>query len=438
MHIPTAIPNRPSAARATRRARLPLSLLLATVAADAVAGGAVLTWPGTSPCNTTLHACIAAAAAGDTVEIATDGPIDETIEIFGKSLTLRPAAGFEPVFEPTNGTDAIEAFGADAPVTVLIEGLTVREGTIGAYQAGTGAFDITIRGNRIESTGLDANRSAIYLRTFGASPTGPVRFEIADNDIALAFLFGDDISAIALDDLPGPTSGSIARNLVRGGGEMSTYAAMRVSNATGTLALDVLANAITASGYNGGIELVQDDAAGSVAARIINNLVVGTSDATGPQPGGVSLRANAGSAVALVANNTLAHNDTGFVAKASPGATLEGMLANNIVAFNAIRGVVIDGGIAAAFHNAHNLVWANASDAFEPGPGTLASDPLFVGAGDYHLRPATPARDAGDDQYVPDDIEHDLDGSARIIGPAVDIGAFERPDSLFADGFEAP
>ncbi|RYD16632.1 MAG: hypothetical protein EOP90_01265 [Lysobacteraceae bacterium] len=415
-----------------------MSLLLAAIAADAVAGGAVLTWPGAPPCNTTLHACIAAAVAGDTVEIATDGPIDETIEIFGKSLTLRAAEGFEPVFEPTNGTDAIEAFGADAQVTILIDGLTVRGGTIGAYQAGTGAFDIAIRGNRIESTGLDANRSAIYLRTFGASPTGPVQFEVTDNDIALGFLSGDDICAIALDDLPGPSSGSIARNRVRDGGEMSTYPAMRIHNATGTLALDVVANAITASGYNGGIELVQDDVAGSVATRILNNLVVGGSDVMGPQPGAVSLRATAGGVLALVANNTLAHNDTGFIAKASPGATLEGALANNIVAFNAIRGIVIDSGIAAAFDNAHNLAWSNAGDAFEPGPGTLASDPLFVGAGDYHLRPATPARDTGDDQYVPEDIEQDLDGSARIIGPAVDIGAFERPDSLFADGFEAP
>lgn len=438
MDIRPATSNPPRAARAARPAGRVATLLLATIAADALAGGAILTWPGTAPCNTTLQACIAAATAGDIVEIATDGPITEAVEIFGKSLTLRPAAGFEPVFEPSPGTDAIEAFGADGQVSVLIEGLTVREGTIGAYQAGTGGFDITIRGNRIESTGLDANRSAIYLRSFGASPTGPVQFEITDNDIALGFLFGDDICAIALDDLPGPTSGTIARNRVRDGGEMSTYAAMRVSNASGTLALDLVANSIAASGYNGGIELVQEDATGSIATRIVNNLVVGGIDVMGPQPGAVSLRATAGSVIALVANNTLAHNDTGFIARALPGTSFEGVLANNIIAFNAIRGVVIDSAISATFDNAHNLVWANASDAFEPGPGTLASDPLFAGAGDYHLGPSTPARDAGDDLHVPADITGDLDGAPRIIGSAVDIGAYERPDSVFADGFDGP
>jgi hypothetical protein len=438
MDLRPATSNPSRAAHAARPACHVVSVLLATIAADALAGGAILAWPGAAPCDTTLQACISAAAAGDVVEIATDGPIAETVEIFGKSLTLRPAAGFEPVFQPSAGTDAIEAFGADAQVSVVIEGLTVREGTIGAYQGGTGAFDVSIRGNRIEATGLDANRSALYLRSFGASPTGPVQFEIADNDIALGFLSGDDISAIALDDLPGPTSGTIARNLVREGGEMSTYAAVRITNGGGALELDLISNAITASGYNGGFLVVQDDAGGSLQARIINNLVTGSGDMMGPQPGAVSLIATAGNSVVAVVNNTLAGNDTGFIASASPGASLQGVLANNIVAANAIRGVVIDPDIADGFANTHNLVFANAQDDFEPGPGTLTSDPLFVGAGDYHLRPATPARDAGEDFHVPVDITQDLDGGLRIIGAAVDIGAYERPDSVFADGFDGP
>lgn len=429
-------PVRRAKSPAARHGRgLPASVLLA-LAAQAHAGGAVLTWPGAAPCHATLQACISAAAAGDIVEVATDGPINEAIEIFGKSLTLRAASGFQPVIVPAPFTDAIDVFGGDATVTIVVEGMTLRDGSLTAYQGGSGAFDVSIRGNRIEAQDLDANREAIRVAPFGASPTGPVHFDISDNDIALGFLSGDDISAIDVEDLAGPTSGMIARNVVGTGGSMSTLGAITIHNAVDTLAIDVLANRIEAEGYNGGIAITQDGASGSLASRVINNLVTGTDYVMGVQPGAVSVLVTAGSVQLLVANNTLAGNDTGFFADAQPGASLGGVFANNIVVGNSRKGIVIDAQVAAGFGNEHNLVFGNASDDFVAGPGTLLLDPLFVGAGDYHLQPSTPARDAGNDLHVPADITNDLDGAQRIIGPAVDIGAYERPDSIFADGFE--
>src|SRR5262245_32447824 len=44
------------------------------------------------------------------------------------------------------------------------------------------------------------------------------------------------------------------------------------------------------------------------------------------------------------------------------------------------------------------------------------------GAGDYHLRPDSPARDAG---FMVPDVDEDLEGTSRPRGPASDIGAFE-------------
>lgn len=416
--------------------RQPGAAILLGIAVQSHAGSEVLTWPGSPGCQTTLQACIDAAAEGDVVEIATDDPIGDIIQIFGKSLTLRPAPGFQPVFEPTQFTNAINLFGADVPVSIVVEGMIVRGATIDAYQAGSGAFDVSISGNRIEAQDLDANRTAISVVPFGASPTGPVHFELVDNDIALGFLSGDDIAAIGIEDLAGATSGSITGTTVSVGGTMSTYAAIQVHNAVGTLEVDVLANRIDAEGYNGGIAITQDDASGVLAARVVNNLVVGTDYVMGVQPGAVSVLVTAGSGELLVANNTLADNDTGFFAKAASGASLDGVFANNIVAGNSREGVVIDARVEPTFGNDHNLVFGNADDDFVPGSGTLVVDPLFVGAGDYHLQRTTPARDAGNDTHVPVDITTDLDGAARIIGTAVDIGAYERPDSIFADGFE--
>lgn len=409
-----------------------LTLLTLPIAAAA----AIRTWPGASPCHTTLQACIAAATAGDIVEVASNGPIAEAIEIFGKSLTLRPAPGFTPVFRPTPFTDAIDVFGANQAVTITIEGMTVRDGTITAYQAGSGTFDVSIRNNVIEAAGLDANREAIRIAAFGAAPTGPVDFEILGNEVRLDFLQGDDIAAIAVDDLPGTTVGVIAGNAILDGGDWSTLAAIELRNAAGHATLDVLGNRIDAAGYNGGILLLQDGAAGSVEARIVNNLVAGTIAITGPQPAGISLRANAGSGDVLVLNNTLAGNDAGFIATAAAGATLTGVLANTLVAGNGDSGIVIDAGITTGFVNEYNLVFGNGSNTFVPGPGTVQADPLFAGAGDYRLQAGSPARDAGNDARVPADIVTDLAGGPRITGPDVDIGAYELSDLIFADGFE--
>ncbi len=61
------------------------------------------------------------------------------------------------------------------------------------------------------------------------------------------------------------------------------------------------------------------------------------------------------------------------------------------------------------------------------GDGFSSADPLFVNeeAGDIHLRPNSPARDAGDPSFVPAPDALDIDGNPRIVGDAVDLGADE-------------
>jgi hypothetical protein len=295
---------------------------------------------------------------------------------------------------------------------------------------------VTIRGNLIEAEGLDSNRTAIRVTTFGSTPTGPVNFAIIDNDVRLGFLQGDDIAAVGVEDLPGATIGVIEGNAIDNGGTWSTLSAIHVRNGVGNANMQVRHNRITATGYNGGIMLVQDDPAGTLDARVFDNLVTGTVGVTGPQPGAISLLATAGTLHADVLSNTLADNDTGFVASAAAGASVDGVLANTVVADNVTHGVVIGASVTGGFTNEHNLVFGNGPSDFTAGPGTVQADPSFAGAGDFRPRGDSPVRDAGNTAFAAG-ISTDLDGAPRVVGPAIDIGAWEIGDSIFADGFDA-
>ncbi len=106
----------------------------------------------------------------------------------------------------------------------------------------------------------------------------------------------------------------------------------------------------------------------------------------------------------------------------------------------------------------NSVIWGNASDADSkdvsvsgPGisfnrvhygglkgtpaanldPGT--DDPRFVAAGDPHLRADSPLLDSGIGGSGSG--SWDIEGGPRVVGGAVDVGAYEWRDAIFADGF---
>jgi hypothetical protein len=62
------------------------------------------------------------------------------------------------------------------------------------------------------------------------------------------------------------------------------------------------------------------------------------------------------------------------------------------------------------------------------GAGNMDADPLFAADG-RHLTWSSPCIDAGSDAAVPPDLTTDMDNEARVIGPAVDMGADEFADN---------
>lgn len=381
------------------------------------------TWPS-GGCPGTLQQCIDAAAPGDVIEIATNGPIAESPQVNDKSLTLRPAAGFAPVFASPN---SIFVFGGDAAATNVVEGMTIANGRLVAVQGGEGAFDVTFRDNVILDT--FSFGSAIEVRSGNTQPPyGPVSFDVSGNRITVdGFAAGDQIGAISAGSFESDAGGRIAGNVIVQTGESTQNAVIGAYSGAHALTVDILANDIGGQGFNNGISLFQFAPGGSITARVINNLVRGGQIDVAGQPGGIGLNVSQGAGVFTVVNNTIANGESGISvsARLDLGATLSGVLANNIVAGHSGYGMGIADDLAGSFVNHHNLVFGNADDYFTPGPGTLTVDPQFVGANDFHLQSSSPARQAGDDAAVPADITGDLDGARRIQGSAVDLGAYE-------------
>jgi hypothetical protein len=414
--------------------RLCVTLALLLLASPAHGGTLTLTWPtGPAPCNdiADLQACVNAAGSGDVIEIAANAiPGGQSINIPEsgqprKSLTLRPAAGFTPVF---GDFTTIFAAGGDEDVTILIEGLTIERGRIGASQGGEGTFNVTYRDNRILGTASFGD--ALQIRSGNTQPPyGPTLFLIENNEIHINVDPTDQVSGISVGGFQGGVNvGSIVGNVIRQfGGDQN--GAIDIANGNAVLEVDVIGNQISGSNFNEGVGIFQFAESGETTARIINNAISGQTDDAGA-PAAISLNVSQGTARFTVLNNTAAFNDGGLLFGGRPdlGASASALIANNIFAFN-------DSGVSISDFdtttiNEFNLVFGNGRNFYTPGPGTVIEDPLFVSPDNLRTRLGSPARDAGDNALVPPDIAVDVVGNPRIQDGTVDIGAFEDRDDV--------
>jgi hypothetical protein len=169
--------------------------------------------------------------------------------------------------------------------------------------------------------------------------------------------------------------------------------------------------------------------AGDARLRYVDNLVTGQVANAGA-PAAFVVNVSGGRARFEMLNNTAADSDLGILVsgRTDLGARVSGLVANNVVAHIARAGIGIDDELDV--QNEFNLVFDTGGDFFTPGPGTVFSDPLFVGGGDFHLSGDSPAVNAGNNGRVPADVTTDLDGLPRVAGGRVDMGAFERQDVL--------
>jgi hypothetical protein len=207
-----------------------------------------------------------------------------------------------------------------------------------------------------------------------------------------------------------------------------------ISNGNGPVIFDqnIVRNNHTAF-YDGGISIVVN---GSGTLQFENNLIVGNSADSDDGAGSISDQGTG----ANVINNTFAQNTVTnnpapqigglFFYASSANSPPPDTMSNNIFWDNsgsdlATSAVLVDND------------FSSDQETMDPtSSGNVYADPRFSSSTDFHLLPTSPLLGQGTLTPTGGLPTIDIEGHPRSYNGQVDLGAYERGDKIFADGFE--
>ncbi|MEO5560730.1 MAG: hypothetical protein ABIO49_12515, partial [Dokdonella sp.] len=308
-----------------------------------------IVWPGASPCDGTLQACINSASAGSIVEVASNTAIDEDLS-FGIPLTLRAASGYAPQLALDRGVYG----SATIDGTYVIEGFTLQRGFV-YFAHGGGAANVRVRRVRVlapTSTG-SAEISVV------SSTSSPLTYELSENDVDFAWDTYDGALHAAIQVLrsgTGNTDGRIHDNRVNAGGAWS--AGILITSQDNTHTARLYGNWIRGGHSYGSIDLRQGNltgsGGGSLNTYVLNNVV--TPLAQKGDAYGIKVDAYFGSLNLQAFNNTVSGAYSGVNVYAAPGVTGNGRIANNLLSGNILNLALANSG-SGTISNDHNLLY---------------------------------------------------------------------------------
>jgi len=166
------------------------------------------------------------------------------------------------------------------------------------------------------------------------------------------------------------------------------------------------------------------------------NLII---DNSTPAAGGLSIDAGP-NALIYVTNNTIANNTTGNASAGflyipgSNNAVPNAYFSNNIMWNNAAGSDVQFFGTGMQFNNNDIEV----VDGFQTAGSSanLSQNPVFASATDFHLSPSSPLLGIGLLAPTGGIPGVDLEGHPRTYNGHVDLGAYERGDEIFTNGYD--
>ena len=382
-----------------------------------------------------IQAAINGANADDEIIVA-PGTYFESIDFIGKAVALRSSGGALATIIDGTGTNGsvVQCVNNEGPDTVL-EGFTITGGNAnnggGMYNLGTSPtiIDSIFTGNTAADRG-----GGMYNRAGAPTISGSVFTQNSSGAMGGGMFNIDGALSVISDSL-------FTQNTSGKGGGMRNYVNAHVTVTNSVFSYNIAneegggmdnrknSNVLVVScqfigntaGSGGGMHNYVGKAVATGNPTIINSLFVGNSASSGS-----AMRNN--DPDPLIINSTFVNNTNGPAIRSRNGSQPE--LFNSIVWGN-------PGGA---------LSWANAAsepivsfsdiEGGHPGAGNIDADPLFVSPSgpdanpltlednDYRLGLGSPAIDTGTNA-APNLPLTDLDGSPRIAGAIVDMGAYE-------------